>query len=62
MSKLNTDDCAQWSTLDAMQTSPINTYKPELLTFPKLALSVFFITVKGTASSHHSNQTLKTQL
>lgn len=49
-SKLNTDDFAQWLILHIMQTSSINMSRPELLTFPKLALCVFLITADGTTS------------
>lgn len=50
ISKLNTDDFAQWFTLRIMQTSPINMSRREFLTFPKQAPQVFLITADGTAS------------
>lgn len=49
ISKLNTVDFAQWFILHIMQASAISMSKPES-TFPKLVLSVFFITADGTTS------------
>lgn len=50
MSKLNTEDFAQRFTLHIMQVSPVNMSRPELPTFPKLALCELLITADGTTS------------
>ena len=50
ISKLNTEDFAQWFTLHIMQTSPVNMARPELLTVPKLALCVLLTTEDGVTS------------